>query len=350
MITRLARPAAEPRPRLLDGAGRGQHGPGRGAAAGAMGRGRGRVVAQPLWHGQKVAMNAYNRFYSRTIFQVSVSFVMLLARPGRRVFILFLGTLQQLPTYRYPATPTLSTSLTHLAPRNAPPRSVVPACVSAAARIVSKWNTTPGPPSMGRPPTPNCAPWQTLSRYTTRRNNPAPQHLGSLEHHGRPQPHQAPRGPTPQQGARIAPHQTNVGAVDGLQRHAPQRRLGHRQTGVPPLHVQQRTRGHACKLPEYQPHPRARTRATRHPAPQRPAAPTPHTLWPHSQPTGYPRTRRARIERSSTRTARPSDSWPPCWATQRTSNSYDASKTASIPPSATHRYAWIATQHTYKNP
>ena len=34
-------------------------------------------------------MNPYNRFYSRTISQVFVSFVMLLAWPGRSVFILF---------------------------------------------------------------------------------------------------------------------------------------------------------------------------------------------------------------------------------------------------------------------
>ena len=33
---------------------------------------------------------AYNRFYNRTISQVCVSVVMLLAWPGRRVFILFL--------------------------------------------------------------------------------------------------------------------------------------------------------------------------------------------------------------------------------------------------------------------
>ena len=89
MITRLARPAAEPRPRLLGGAGRGQRGLGRGAAAAAMGRGRGRMVPQPGRHGQQVAMNAYNRFYNRTISQVFVSFVMLLAWPGMSVFILF---------------------------------------------------------------------------------------------------------------------------------------------------------------------------------------------------------------------------------------------------------------------
>ena len=34
-------------------------------------------------------MNSYNRFYNRTVSQVFVSFVMLLALPGRRVFILF---------------------------------------------------------------------------------------------------------------------------------------------------------------------------------------------------------------------------------------------------------------------
>ena len=90
MITRLARPAAEARPRLHGGAGRGQPGLGHGAAAAAMVCGRGRIVSQPLRHGQQVAMNAYNRFYNRTISQVSVSFVMLLAWPMRRVYILFL--------------------------------------------------------------------------------------------------------------------------------------------------------------------------------------------------------------------------------------------------------------------
>ena len=75
MITRLARRAVEARPRLHGGAGRGQRGLGRGAAAAAIRRGRGRIVAQPLRHRQQVAMNAYNRFYSRTISRVSVSSV-----------------------------------------------------------------------------------------------------------------------------------------------------------------------------------------------------------------------------------------------------------------------------------
>ena len=35
-------------------------------------------------------MNSYNRFYKRPISQVSVSFVMLLAWPERRVLMLFL--------------------------------------------------------------------------------------------------------------------------------------------------------------------------------------------------------------------------------------------------------------------
>ena len=92
LIARLARSAAEPRPGLLGCAGRGQCGLGRGAAAAANGRGRGRIVSQPLRHGQQAAMYAYNRFYNRTMFQVRVSFVMSLARPGMRVFILFLDT------------------------------------------------------------------------------------------------------------------------------------------------------------------------------------------------------------------------------------------------------------------
>ena len=72
-------------------------------------------------------------------------------------------TPQQLPAYPYPATPTSSTSLTHPAPSNAPPGSVVPACASPGTRTACTWNTTPGPPSLGRPPTANCAPWRTPS-------------------------------------------------------------------------------------------------------------------------------------------------------------------------------------------
>ena len=52
---------------------------GLGAAAAAMGCGTGGMVPQPSRHGQQVAMNAYNWFYNRTISQVFVSFVMLLA-------------------------------------------------------------------------------------------------------------------------------------------------------------------------------------------------------------------------------------------------------------------------------
>ena len=73
-------------------------------------------------------------------------------------------TPQQLPAYPYPATPTPSTSLTHPAPSNAPPRSVAPPCASPGALTASTWNTTPGSPSLGRPPTANYAPWQTPSR------------------------------------------------------------------------------------------------------------------------------------------------------------------------------------------
>ena len=72
-------------------------------------------------------------------------------------------TPQQSPAYPYQATPTSSTSLTHPAPSNAPPRSVAPPCASPGTRTASTWNTTTGPPSLGRPPTANCAPWQTPS-------------------------------------------------------------------------------------------------------------------------------------------------------------------------------------------
>ena len=63
-----------------------------------------------------------------------------------------------MPAYPYPATATSSTSLTHPAPSNAPPRSVVPPCASTGTRTASTWNTTPEPPSLGRPPTANYAP------------------------------------------------------------------------------------------------------------------------------------------------------------------------------------------------
>ena len=55
------------------------------------------------------------------------------------------------------------------------PRSVVPPCASPGTRTVSTWNTTPGPPSLGRPPTANCAPWQTPSppHHHPQRSGPA---------------------------------------------------------------------------------------------------------------------------------------------------------------------------------
>ena len=71
---------------------------------------------------------------------------------------------------------------------------------------------------------------------------------------------------------------------------------------------------------------------------------------PHSPPNGCPRTRRTRIETSSTTTPHPSSNWPPHWATQRTPNSSDASKTPSTPPSTTPPCIRIASQHTYKSP
>ena len=71
---------------------------------------------------------------------------------------------------------------------------------------------------------------------------------------------------------------------------------------------------------------------------------------PHSPPNGCPRTRRTRIETSSTTTPHPSSNWPPHRATQRTPNSSDASKTPSTPPSTTPPCAQIASQHTYKSP
>ena len=135
-----------------------------------------------------------------------------------------------------------------------------------------------------------------------------------------------------------------------LQGHAPPGRPTHRQTGVTPLRIRQWTRRHAGQTPEHQPHPRARTSTIRHPTPQPPAAPAPDTLGHTAPPNGSPRTRRTQIETSSTTTQHPSSSWPPHWATQRTLNSSDASKTPSTPPSTTPPCAWIASQHTYKDP
>ena len=71
--------------------------------------------------------------------------------------------------------------------------------------------------------------------------------------------------------------------MDGLQGHAPPGRPTHRQTGITPLHIRQRTRRHACSTPEHQPHPRARTCTTGYPTPQQPATPTPDTLG-HTTP------------------------------------------------------------------
>ena len=50
-------------------------------------------------------------------------------------------TPQQLFAYPYPATPRSSTSLTHPAPSNAPPRSVAPPYASPGALTASTWNT-----------------------------------------------------------------------------------------------------------------------------------------------------------------------------------------------------------------
>ena len=84
-------------------------------------------------------------------------------------------TPRQLPAYPYPATPTSSTSLTHPAPSNAPPRSVASPYASPGARTSSTWNTTPEPPSLGRHPTTNCAPWRTPSppHHHWQRSSPA---------------------------------------------------------------------------------------------------------------------------------------------------------------------------------
>ena len=164
-------------------------------------------------------------------------------------------TPQQFPAYPYPATPTSSTSLTRPLPSNAPPRSVAPPYASPGARTASTWNTTPGPPSLGRPPTANCAPWRTPHRHTTACNDPVPQYLGSRGRHGRHPPHQAPRGPAPPQGTRIWPHHTGVGTMDGLQGHAPQGRPTHRQTygnGRADTHAKHQSTSHTPGLEHVQ--------------------------------------------------------------------------------------------------
>ena len=107
-----------------------------------------------------------------------------------------------------------------------------------------------------------------LAEAVTATPPPATIRLGSRGHHGRHQPHQAPRQPAPPQGTRIRPHHTSIGAMDGLQGHAPPGRPVHRQTEVQPLHVRQWTCRHACLSPEHHPHCRDRTRATRQPTPQ----------------------------------------------------------------------------------
>ena len=138
--------------------------------------------------------------------------------------------------------------------------------------------------------------------------------------------------------------------MDGLQGHAPPGRPKHRQTGITPLHIQQVTRRHACRTPEHQPHPMARTCTTGYPTPQPPATPTPDALGHTTPPNGCPRTRRTQIETSSNTTPHPSSSWPPHWASRRTPNSADASKTPSTAPSTTPPSTRTAPQHTYKSP
>ena len=72
--------------------------------------------------------------------------------------------------------------------------------------------------------------------------------------------------------------------MDGLQGLAPPGRPTHRQTGITPLHIRQRTCRHACQTPGHQPHPRAGTRTTGYPTPQPPATPTPDTLGQTTPP------------------------------------------------------------------
>ena len=259
-------------------------------------------------------------------------------------------TPQQSPACPYPATPTSSTSLTHPAPSNAPPRSVAPPCASPGTRTASTWNTTWGHHLWGVLPRRTAHHGRRRHRHTATHDDPAPQHLGSRGRHGGHPPHQAPCGPAPPQSTRVRPHHTSVGTMDGVQGHAPPGRPTHRQAGVTPLRIRQWTRRHAGQTPEHQPHPRARTRATGHPTPQPPAAPAPDTPGHTAPLNGCPRTRRTRIETSNTTTQHPSSNWPPHWATQRTPNSYDASKTPSTPPSTTPPCALIASQHTYKSP
>ena len=148
-------------------------------------------------------------------------------------------TPQQLPAYPDPATPTSSTSLTHPAPSNTPHSRL---CLRVHHLV--RGRPPRGTPHRGHHlwgvlPRRTTHPGGRHHRHTTTHNDPAPQHLGSRERHGRHLPHQAPRGPAHPQGTQIRPLHTSVGAMDGLQRHASPGRPTHRKTGVPPLHVRQ---------------------------------------------------------------------------------------------------------------
>ena len=254
---------------------------------------------------------------------------------------------QRLPAYPYPATATSSTSLTHSAPSNAAPRSVVPPCASPGTRMASMWNTTLDQHLLGVLPRRNAHPGRRRRRHTTTHNDPAPQHLGSRGPHGRHPPHQVPCGPAPPQGTRVRPPHTSYGWPSGA--------------CTPRTPYTSSNRSHTSTHT-------AMDAQTRRPNTRGPATPqgsntynwTPHTTVtcstcpryprPHSPPNLYPRTRRTQIATRSTTTPHPSSSWPPHWATQRTPNSPDASKTPSTAPSTTPPCARIASQHTYKNP
>ena len=147
----------------------------------------------------------------------------------------------------------------------------------------STWNTTPGPPSLGRPPTANCAPWQTPSppHHHPQRSGPCNIWVvvdATVDIHLTRRLADLPLHKALESGLT-----TQVGVMGGLQGHAPPGRPTHRQTGVTPLHIRQWTRRHAGQTPEHGPHPRARTRTTRHCTPQPPAAPAPDTLG-HTDP------------------------------------------------------------------
>ena len=229
-------------------------------------------------------------------------------------------------------------------------QQLTPMVRSAPAQVTrlrsnSTLSTLPVPPSLGPRPTANCAPCRCHQHHIATHTNPASQHLGSRRRHGRHSPYKVPHRTTPLQGARIPPHHTGIGAIDGLQRHAPPGRPAHCQAVLPPLHVQQWTHRHACQPPEHKPPPRAPSSTSRGHTTAT-CSSYPRYPWQHSPGNCYPKSRHTRTETHSTTAPYQSNNSPPHWAIQQRPSSYDASRTPSVSPSTTQLCAQIASQHT----